>query len=179
MSPGVGGGVFTGMRVLASSGPAEVDVHSNDIDARGLVGTCTNVGLSLGVAAPAALVPEGTFRNNIIRGGDCSTNFVVVESDPRADPRVFENNDLDPFSAPISIYLDENTTPIVDPVEVNMLPGAWANFSADPMYVNFPADQHILPGSPCVNAGVDVGAPLLDMDGHPRDAMPDVGADEL
>jgi len=32
--------------------------------------------------------------------------------------------------------------------------------------------------SPCVNAGTPDGAPLFDLDGNPRDALPDMGAYE-
>jgi hypothetical protein len=33
--------------------------------------------------------------------------------------------------------------------------------------------------STCINAGTPVGAPLLDIDGEPRDGAPDIGPHEF
>ncbi len=42
-------------------------------------------------------------------------------------------------------------------------------------------DVHLIPGSSAVDAGVQLGedAAVFDIDGQPRDASPDIGADEL
>ena len=61
-------------------------------------------------------------------------------------------------------------------------PGA-GNISAPPQFVD-PAsgDYHLLPSSPCIDAGTNVGAPPDDIDGDPRPWPPgglvDMGADE-
>ncbi len=52
--------------------------------------------------------------------------------------------------------------------------------SADPLFVAFPTDLHISPGSPCDGFGTPAGAPAYDMDGNPRSTTaPDIGADEI
>jgi hypothetical protein len=55
------------------------------------------------------------------------------------------------------------------------------NFRQDPLLGGTPPlaiDHHLQPGSPCVNTAV--GSTMTDdIDGQARDAMPDVGADEL
>jgi len=43
----------------------------------------------------------------------------------------------------------------------------------------FGADYHLLPYSPCVNAGTAEGAPADDLAGNVRDAQPDMGAYEV
>jgi len=51
---------------------------------------------------------------------------------------------------------------------------------ADPLFVsNWPeVDPHLQAGSPAVNAGSVEGAPSDDIEGHPRDDHPDIGAYE-
>jgi hypothetical protein len=39
-------------------------------------------------------------------------------------------------------------------------------------------EGHLLPGSPCTDAGTPAGAPRFDFEGDPRDARPDIGPDE-
>jgi hypothetical protein len=66
--------------------------------------------------------------------------------------------------------------------------GTWATFggqgqgdvTADPLFVSgWPdVDLHLQASSPAVNAGSADGAPSDDVEGHPRDAAPDIGAHE-
>ncbi len=56
------------------------------------------------------------------------------------------------------------------------------NFCGDPRFVR-PAwgeegDYHLQAGSPAVDAGTSDGAPTVDLENHPRDARPDIGAYE-
>lgn len=39
-------------------------------------------------------------------------------------------------------------------------------------------NRHLLPGSPCIDAGLAVGGLMDDYDGNPRRGSPDIGADE-
>ena len=67
---------------------------------------------------------------------------------------------------------------------------AYFNISTDPQFVNDDkpsrvenryvsrANLHLRPTSPCINTGTPVGAPLFDLEGNPRDALPDMGAYE-
>ncbi len=61
-------------------------------------------------------------------------------------------------------------------------PGAHSVCGLDPELVDRRLDTfdgHLTPGSPAVDAGTPAAAPATDLDGTPRDAMPDVGAYEL
>jgi hypothetical protein len=53
------------------------------------------------------------------------------------------------------------------------------NFTADPMFVNQAAgDYHLLAGSPCIDAPSGDPSTIVDLDGNPRDSLPDLGAYE-
>jgi hypothetical protein len=54
---------------------------------------------------------------------------------------------------------------------------AFFNISKDPQFIS-DTDLHLKDSSPCINAGTPDGAPLFDLDGNPRDALPDMGAYE-
>jgi hypothetical protein len=170
-----------GLRVRVAAGANELDVNSNTVDGAGANGSCTGVGVDDGVAQgttpPAA--PAGIFRNNIIHAGACSTRADFAESDPAADPRVFENNDLDPAGAQTVLYRDENASTLSTIAAVNALAGAANNISQDPQFVSYPDDLHLMSSSACVGAGTPTGAPDTDLAGNPRDpSAPTIGAYE-
>ena len=52
------------------------------------------------------------------------------------------------------------------------------SISIDPTFVSA-TDFHIQTGSPAINAGTMVAGVTVDFDGQTRDAMPDIGADEI
>jgi len=161
----------------------EIDVHSNVIDGRGNATACTSYGVVLDVAAVAPASGVGIFRNNIIRGGECNNNaWDFYEADVLADPRIFENNDLDPYSSPTDLYFDEAATGIDLAADVDLLldMSVSGTLSSNPTFVAYPGNLHIAAGSPCDGAGTPNGAPALDMDGDARDlGTPDIGADEI
>ncbi|MEJ7731827.1 MAG: choice-of-anchor Q domain-containing protein [Polyangiaceae bacterium] len=53
------------------------------------------------------------------------------------------------------------------------------NFSGDPLFVDSAADWHLQSGSPCRDQGDPAVGLAVDLDGDPRDAMPDMGAFEV
>jgi hypothetical protein len=126
-------------------------------------------------------VRAGIFRNNILRAGACATaRYDFWEDGASFDPRVFENNDLDPTGTPTALYLDGDATALSTAAAVNALTGTTAggNISVDPMFVAPPADVHLGNGSACVNVGTTAGAPGSDFAGKARDTKPDIGAFE-
>jgi hypothetical protein len=57
--------------------------------------------------------------------------------------------------------------------------GQDANSKAvDPLFVS-PTNLHLQAGSPMINMGTPIAAVTTDIDGQTRDAMPDIGADEV
>jgi hypothetical protein len=172
-----------GLRAFVADGGNELDVHSNTIDGAGNAATCISVGVDYRVSvATAPTTGKGLFRNNIIRGGLCNTRGDFAEMDAGADPRIFENNDLDPSGMTTTLYYDNDSTPVTTIAEVNAFTDttAGANLSANPMFLAYPGDLHLTSGSACVNAGTPSGAPATDFDGKPRDpGSPDIGALEF
>lgn len=179
---GIAGGDFYGVHISNWDGGNEIDFHSNYVDGEGRAGVCISHGLHISSGRVPPTGGKGVYRNNIIRGGQCQTSYAVNENDATADPRIFENNDLDPTNT-TDLYNDEASSVLVDPAAVDGLTDMTAsgNISADPVFVNYPSDLHLLSGqSPCEDAGTPNGAPRTDMDGDVRDLVnPDIGPDEL
>jgi len=178
----IAAGDSIGLDVRVADGGNEIDVHSNTIDGGGLAGTCASTGARIDATTPAPTAGVGIFRNNIIRSGLCSTKNDFVEAGSVADPRVFQNNDLDPTGSPTALYVDEGTMVLTTFGAVDALADmtVGGTISADPLFVAFPADLHISSGSPCDGFGTPAGAPATDMDGDARSSTaPDIGADEI
>ncbi len=171
-----------GLRALVSAGTNEIDVHSNIIDGAAPDVACTSRGIELGVVGNAPASSVGIFRNNILRSGSCLTSKIgFVELLPTSDPRVFQNNLFDIAGAPMALYLEEGASPLTMASQIDMLMGTTASgtLSANPSFVAYPTDVHTMAGSPCINAGTTVGAPVTDYYGKTRDATPDIGAAEF
>ena len=172
----------TGLAVEIASGLHEVDVNGNDIDGGGSSTACNSRGISILAGTPAPVSGMGIFRNNIIRAGRCTASHDGLEETAAStDPRIFENNDLDPYGTPTALYRDEGATALTTAGAVNALLDMTVAgvISADALYSSYPTDLHLQATSPCLGVGTPAGAPAFDMDGDPRDtAAPDIGADE-
>ena len=128
------------------------------------------------VDSTGSVPPAGYVRNNIIQNtGPNGPSYAIYEADASSDLVVLENNDLDDPTG--ALYYDEGTTALTLS-QVNALPGAAANISADPL---LDTTGHIAPESPCRNAGTANGAPATDIDGQtrPQEGADDIGADEF
>ena len=175
--------INVGLRVSNANDQNELVIHSNTIDGGGNGGVCTSTAIEYGVASGAApTAPKGTVRNNILRGGACNTRRDFSEVNAASDPRVFENNDLDPTGAAV-LYRDENATELATAAAVNGLadiPSRGGNIRANPMFVSFPTnDLHLGAASACIGAGTPTGAPAADFEGKMRSAThPTIGAYE-
>ncbi len=170
------------VQVLLSSGLNEVDLHSNDLLARGVVGTCTSRALAFDVMPGATLPtgPLGIVRNNIFHPGLCNTRYDLIEMNAAADPRIVANNDFYFQAAGDVLYRDEAATNLTTLATIGALTDITvaANLSIDPLWS---ATNHLMVGSPCIDTGTVTGGPGLDIDGQTRPfaAGFDVGADEF
>jgi hypothetical protein len=67
-------------------------------------------------------------------------------------------------------------------VNYSAIEGGWigtGNLNADPRFMDPTTGDYRLTGqSPCIDHGTPIGAPAVDMNGHIRDALPDIGAYE-
>ena len=118
----------------------------------------------------------GTIANNVFLSGAGQAAFHA----PSWNPLLFVLRNNDVWSTGGPAYEGG----IAD------LTGTWGNVSVDPLFANpFAGDFHLLPSSPCVDAGFP-GAPHLpevDPDGNPRildgdgngNALVDIGWDEF
>jgi hypothetical protein len=171
-----------GLRVSNTNDQNEIIIHSNTIDGGGNGGACLSTAIEFGVASGTAAPVEskGILRNNILRGGACNTRRDFSEVSTVSDPRVFENNDLDPTGGSV-LYRDENAAELGTAAAVNGLMDIISgnNIRANPMFASFPSDLHLGAGSACIGAGTPTGAPATDYDGKVRSALhPTIGAYE-
>ena len=108
-------------------------------------------------------------RNSIFQGhpqfGTPADTTCLTWSDP--------NLPSDPFAIDYTVVTGVKQTPEPCP------PQSFCDISSglmDPSIDSF--DAHLKENSPAVDAGTEDGAPQVDFDGEPRDAQPDIGADE-
>jgi hypothetical protein len=169
-----------GLRAHVAGSQNEVDVNSNTIDAGG-TGSCKGAAVTLGLRTPTTMQPgggvRGVFRNNILEAGGCGTHYGFWENNSGISPRLVENNDFDPSSAPTALYFYRNTNGLTTTSAINNMSGMKGNVSGAPMFVSA-TDLHPGAASVCVNGGTTIGAPAKDFDGKMRDAQPDIGAFE-
>ena len=111
-------------------------------------------------------------RNNVITG-----QRMLIAGVP---PAVFENNAIyrGSSAAPLAaITVNGARVDAMTVAEVETLFGASASGNLNVQCALSP-DGHLLPGSPCIDAGTPAGAPHVNFEGDPRGALPDIGRDE-
>ena len=114
-----------------------------------------------------------TIRNSIFRGvGPRSPVFVTGATDLTLEHSLF----YFPASDDVLEWGEETYT------ADNIGQLGTGNLYGDPLFVapawGTEGDYHLQEGGPALNAGLAQGAPTDDLEGHPRDAQPDLGAYE-
>jgi hypothetical protein len=124
----------------------------------------------------------GNFRNNILTGGQGSAAYGFYEDDQTngrtCEPTEYENNALYGGTAAHRQWTGAGAQNVLATfAEVNMLSYAQGNLGMDCM---LDSTDHLISGSPCINAGVAFEAPPVDIDGdaRPQLGVTDIGADE-
>jgi len=165
----------------AAGATTEAIVHSNTVVRAIVTGIAprTSQLLSVEFEGPAAVPPNGVFRNNIaVCMGLGTSQTAFQEFGSAGDPRLFENNDLYGCA---TLYWDEDTATAITLISaVNGLPGSQNNVSMDPSFVAPGTDYHIAPGSMLIDLGTAAGAPAVDFDDdvRPQGSGFDIGLDE-
>ncbi len=152
---------------------AAITMHNNTVQFSTCTGCGVRRGLFLAASASGALVRNNIFVN--AGSSDFANAFGVYETDATNSLLAFEHNALWMPGGGTS-YLDNGSTSLLL-AAINALPGAGGNIAADPL---LDATYHLLPGSPCRNAGTTVSNPVVDFDGdaRPQEMSFDIGADE-
>lgn len=181
----------------------DVVAHSNLISAYhpGPLAQCGDTSRSFsdfrGVELGAS---DSAFRNNIIAAGACREGAAFVETAATADPVVFENNVLHAGDRNGPLWWQTGAqcqgTGLLQPIcgalyydaggsqqvlftadQVNALTDMTASGNTHELCA-LSSDFSLVAGSACIDAGTPAGAPFFDIDGDPRDALPDIGPDE-
>ncbi len=140
------------------------------------------VGNSDGVvcnATPSAYIANNTIVNN-------SNNGVLLQNAAAVDVKnnIVVSNNVGIASSSSSGSVDFNCVYGNTTADYQSITPGTGSISEDPMFVDWAnRDFHLLPGSPCIEAGTnDIVNPLwLDIDDEPRisGASVDIGADEV
>ncbi len=153
VDPGTGGAISTN---ASGTSILEVSILNSTL--------AVNTGvLSNGIAAFTAddAVSNITMQNTILYNPD-GVNYAIEDGAPTVTS--MGGN----FCSDLSLLTElTGTNDIVDE-------------DLDPGFVDVSSeDFHLLSSSPCVDAGIDAGAPLLDLEGNPRVGITDKGAYEF
>jgi hypothetical protein len=111
-------------------------------------------------------------RNNVITG-----QGVLLAGVP---PAIFENNAVfrtGGFGPLAAMTVNGTRVDVATFAELVALLGASASGNLN-VECALSSDGHLLPGSPCIDAGTPLGAPHVDFEDDPRGALPDIGRDE-
>lgn len=182
------GGLFTANSAAVLLGTSDakpigsVNLNGNVLLARGMLD---------GSAIGAAIVLKnsnatksilGEVRNDILVANEAKTNYAVYELETNtaeAHLLAFDHNDVRAgvayrFFAPPSTIKDYALGSAGLGI---LIPTVDANITED---CKLDATFHLTAGSPCINAGTEVKAPLVDFDGDKRPITDkfDIGADE-
>ena len=142
-------------------------------------------GVAISGTNPVVELKDNIFFNTQTSGGGAAAKSYAIGMTSTTFSNLSSNyNDFFASGANAAGFrtgsLDTAGTDLANLAAWQAATGGDANsISADPLFVNSSTDLHLQAGSPAQNAGVVIGAISDDIDGNPRGAMPDIGADEI
>lgn len=173
-------GLFRGLVVIAGDHGQGPDIHSNTIEVGTVMGNCQGYGIVLTRTSGTIENSSGLFRNNIIGMGECLTN-VGLFAQASVLPIALHHNLFHPGSGFETVFFKYNQEAYKTIEGVN----SWnrfakANVWGHPGYIGYPTNFKLFGDSPCINLGIDEGAPLYDVNlvSRPKDGKFDIGAHE-
>lgn len=158
---------------FTGTGAGGYKIYHNSVNMNATQGSGTTSALQIsGVSATGVL----DVRNNIFANtaGAGATRFAVHSTAPASVFSMIDNNDY--FAQNVGFIGGSTRTTLT---EWQAATGQDVNSKAvDPLFVSS-SDLHIQAGSPMVDMGANGTGVMTDFDGDLRDAMPDIGADEI
>ena len=166
-----------GISITAGGG---YKIYHNSILLNTNQGANAATGITAGVLLTTGVTTVGgiDLRDNAIASTQTLGTRYGVISD--ANVNVFSNINYNDYFAQNVGFIGGSARPTLANWQTGT--GQDANsLAVDPLYVTTtaPADLHLQSGSTLINAGTTVAGVTTDIDGQTRDAMPDIGADEV
>ncbi len=153
-------------------------IYHNSVNLNTNQGANAAAGITAAVNITAGVTTAGAIdlRDNVLANTQTvGTRYAVISGAPAT---VFSNINYNDYFAQNVGFLGSARPTLPN---WQTATGQDANsLAVNPLFVASaaPADLHLQPSSPVINAGTPVGV-TTDIDGQTRDAMPDMGADEI
>jgi Divergent InlB B-repeat domain len=139
-------------------------------------------------SSPPSRVSTVAIENDTLVDSQPGTLFISTPNGPGVSGNqitgVIVRNSIfyEPSGRPVYVTSGPVVTLAPDVLTNSLISGpGWAgsngNINGTPLFVDEPGgDYHLTAGSPAINAGTTIGAPVYDFDGARRDGQPDIGA---
>jgi len=175
---GAGNGSAQGIE-LSNVGATNVVCHNNLI-ANNVIYNTEEAGIRIRALADADTIENNDISNNIFHTNGTSsldgyTDIGVVVDAGNIGSNTFNNNNI--YNSGTSLTVSWETEPI-SVSDFNAMESSNNNIGNDPLFTTAGSDFTLQSGSPCINAGVDVGL-TTDYEGNSIIGLPDIGAYEF
>ena len=183
-SPDLVAGVFVA-GVAGSNTHLYLNSIANTGDRGAVASQIGSYGIAISGSDPVVELKDNIFYNTQTSGGGANAKSYAVGMASTTFVNLSSNfNDFVSTGANAGGFrtgsLGATGTDLADLAAWQTATGDDANsLAVDPLFVNAANDLHIQMGSPMVNAGTPIAQIHDDIDSQMRDAMPDIGADEL